>query len=68
LLSYLSSDLRQEDLFVVSRPNDVGDFHQIAVTWSDHDMIFLFCCFERLRVATLYKNIRSFKDICSLGY
>jgi hypothetical protein len=41
------------DLFLVSNPNDVGDFHHIAVPWSDHDMIFLSCCFERLRVATL---------------
>jgi hypothetical protein len=28
-----------------------------------HDMIFLSCCFERSRVATLYKSIRSFRDI-----
>jgi hypothetical protein len=28
------------DLFLVSNPNDVDDFHQIAVPWSDHDMIF----------------------------
>jgi hypothetical protein len=28
-------------------PNDVCDFHQIAVPWSDHDIIFLSCCFER---------------------
>jgi hypothetical protein len=41
------------DLFLVSNPNDVGDFHQIAVPWSDHDMIFLSFCFERLRVAWL---------------
>jgi hypothetical protein len=47
------------DLFLVSNPNDVCDFHQIAV----HDMIFLSCCFERSRVATLYKDIRSFRDI-----
>jgi hypothetical protein len=47
------------DLFLVSNPNVVGDFHQIAVPWSDHAMIFLSCCFERSRVATLYKNIRS---------
>jgi hypothetical protein len=51
------------DLLLVSNPNDVVDFHQIAVPWSDHDMIFLSCCFERSRVATLYKNIRSFRDI-----
>jgi hypothetical protein len=42
------------DLCLVSNPNDVGDFHQIAVPWRDHDMIFLSCCFERSRVATLY--------------
>jgi hypothetical protein len=40
------------DLFLVSNPHDVGD-----------DMIFLSCCFERSRVATLYKSIRSFRDI-----
>jgi hypothetical protein len=53
------------DLFLVlvSNPNDVGDFHQIAVPWSDLDMIFLSCCFKRSRVATLYKNIRIFRDI-----
>jgi hypothetical protein len=51
------------DLFLVSHPNDVGDFHQIAVPRSDHDIIFLSCWFERLRLATLYKNIRSFRDI-----
>jgi hypothetical protein len=48
---------------VVSNPNDVGDFHQIFVTWSDHDMILLSRCFERSRVATLYKNIISSRDI-----
>jgi hypothetical protein len=26
-------------------------------------MIFLSCCFERLRVATLYKNIRSYRNM-----
>jgi hypothetical protein len=41
------------DLFLVSNPNDEGD----------HDMIFLSGCFERSRVATLYKSIRSFRDI-----
>jgi hypothetical protein len=35
------------DLFLVSSPDEVCDFHQIAVPWSDHDMIFVFCCFER---------------------
>jgi hypothetical protein len=45
------------DLFLVSNPYDVGDFHQIAVPWSDHDMIFLSCCFERTLVATLYQSI-----------
>jgi hypothetical protein len=30
------------NLFLVSNPNDVGDFHQIAVPWI---MIFLSCCF-----------------------
>jgi hypothetical protein len=51
------------ELFLVSNPNDVGDFHQIAVLWSDHDMILPSCCFKRSRVATLYKSIRSFKNI-----
>jgi hypothetical protein len=51
------------DLFLVSNPNVVGDFHQIAVAWSDHAMIFLSCCFERSRVATWYKNIRSCRNI-----
>jgi hypothetical protein len=55
------------DLFLISNPNDVRDFLQIAVPWSDHDMIFLSCCFERSRVATLYKNIRSFRDIIEMG-
>jgi hypothetical protein len=45
------------DLFLVSSPNDVGDFHQIAVPWNDHDMIFLSCYFERTRVAKLYNNV-----------
>jgi hypothetical protein len=36
------------DLFLVSNPNNVGDFHQIAVPWSEHDMISVSCCFERL--------------------
>jgi hypothetical protein len=31
--------------------------------WSDHDMIFLSCSFERSRVASLYQNIRNFRDI-----
>jgi hypothetical protein len=47
------------DLFLVFNPNDVCDFQPIDVSW----MIFLSCCFERWRVATLYKNIRSFRDI-----
>jgi hypothetical protein len=51
------------NLFLVSNPNEVGDFHSIAVPWSDYDMVFLSCCFERLRVATLYKNIQGFRDI-----
>jgi hypothetical protein len=51
------------DLSLVSNPNDVGDFHQIALPWRDHEMIFLSCYFERSRVATLYKRIRSFRDI-----
>jgi hypothetical protein len=46
------------DLFLVSNPNDVGDFHQIAVLRSNHHMIFLSCCYRRSRVATLYKRIR----------
>jgi hypothetical protein len=36
------------NLFLVSNPNDVGDFHQVAVSWSDHDisyMIFNFLLF-----------------------
>jgi hypothetical protein len=33
------------DPFLVSNPNDVSDFYQIAVLGSDHDMIFLSCCF-----------------------
>jgi hypothetical protein len=41
------------DLFLVSHP----------VPWRDHNMIFLSCCFERSRVATLYKSIKSFRDI-----
>jgi hypothetical protein len=51
------------NLFLVPNPCDVGDFHQIAVPWSDHDMIFLSCCFEKSRVATLYKSMRSFRVI-----
>jgi hypothetical protein len=51
------------DLFLVSNPNEVSDFHSIAGAWSDYDMVFLSCCFERLRVATLYKNIQGFRDI-----
>jgi hypothetical protein len=51
------------DMFLVSNPIDVGDFYQIAFPWSDHDMIFLSCYFERSRVATFYKRIRSGKDI-----
>jgi hypothetical protein len=51
------------DLLLISNPNGVVDFHQIAVPWCDYDMIFLSCCFERLRVATLFKSIRSFRDI-----
>jgi hypothetical protein len=58
------SDERSEllDLFLVSNPNDVGDFHH-SDPWSDHNLIFLSCCFERSRVATFYKSIRSFRDI-----
>jgi hypothetical protein len=29
------------DLFLVSNPNDVGDFHQISVPWSDHEPLLL---------------------------
>jgi hypothetical protein len=41
----------------------VGDFHQIAVPWHDHDINFLTSCFQTSRVAMLYKSIRSFRDI-----
>jgi hypothetical protein len=51
------------DLFLVSNPNDVGDFYQIDVPWSYHDMIFLSCYFERSRGATMYKSKRSVRDI-----
>jgi hypothetical protein len=51
------------DTFLVSNSNYVGDFHQITVPWSDHDMNFLSCCFEKAIVVILYKNIRIFRDI-----
>jgi hypothetical protein len=48
------------NLFMVSNPNDVGDFHQIAVPWSDHDMIFLFCCFACGNVVQEYKKFQGY--------
>jgi hypothetical protein len=43
----------------------VGDFHQIADPWSNHDMIFRSCCFEKLRVVQEYNT--SYRDIDRSG-
>jgi hypothetical protein len=37
---YFSNESKLLDLFLVSYPNDVGDFHQTAVPWSVHERIF----------------------------
>jgi hypothetical protein len=51
------------DLFLVSSPNFVHDFHQTFIPWSDHDMIFLSCLFRRQKAAVISKSVRIFRNL-----
>jgi hypothetical protein len=51
------------DLFLVSVPAGVSDFYQMAVPWSDQDMLFLSCHLERPREVAELSSIRRFRDV-----
>jgi hypothetical protein len=49
------------DLFLVSNPDEIADFYQMNILWSDHDMIFL-SCRRSLAVERCTRNFRSIEQ------